>query len=261
MSWLDIWRRQRALAHCAPFSETRLPDRPMRIAVFRARKNKQTAEGFARQQAFDSALAARVRSIPVPPQTAEWFVNEKLVAAVKKRSWRRTARHPAIVAIALAVVVIIGIGVHNFLERLDEFPGSTNARKFLTVASSTRLSQFDPVKAEAGKLSDLFFMKYRLEHYDVPPEFAGVRTIGSRVFDDDEGHQVAQIAVAEKRMQFFLFPAGKQKDGKDAAFSGWRYVDQEGWVGVVQQRHGVCFMAALRGRKKDLATYLTKSSR
>ena len=67
--------------------------------------------------------------------------------------------------------------------------------------------QLDPVEAEAGSLSDFFFMKYRLEHFDVPPEFAEMRTSAVRVFDDDLGARVAQITVANKRLQFFLFPA------------------------------------------------------
>jgi hypothetical protein len=232
----------------------------MRVAVFRAQKNRQTAEGFARQQAFDSAIATLVRGIPVPPEAAEWFINEKLVATGKGRTWKKTARHPAMVAIGLAVLVILGICVHIFLQRLDEFPGSSTARKLLTVASSTRASQLEPVQADAGELSDLFFMKYRLEHYDVPPEFAYLRTVGSRVFNDEEGHQVAQIEVAEKRMQFFLFPAEQQQDGRGNKFTGWRSIDQEGWVAVVQQRNGVCFMAALRGSKKDLMSYLKTKS-
>jgi hypothetical protein len=106
-------------------------------------------------------------------------------------------------------------------------------------------------------LGDLFFMKHQLERYDVPPEFADFRTIGWRVFDDEEGHRVAQIWVVEKKMQFFLFPAEKNpKTGATREFSGWRYVDQEGWAGVVRERSGVCFMAALRGQEKDLAPYL-----
>jgi hypothetical protein len=260
MNWLSVWRRQRALIQCAPLTDTRLQDRPMRIALFRTRKNRQTAEAFSYQQAFDRAVTALVRAIPVPAETAGWFVNEKLVAPVPKRGWKKTARDPVVVAICLALAVILGIGVHIFLERLNDFPGSATARKLLTVASSTRVSQLDRVQTDAGELADLFFMKYRLEHYDVPAEFARFRTIGCRVFEDDEGHQVAQIEVGEKRMHFFLFPAEKQKKGRDSGFSGWRYVDQEGWVGAVQQRHGVCFMAALRGRKKDLATYLPKTS-
>jgi hypothetical protein len=117
----------------------------------------------------------------------------------------------------------------------------------------------DPLKTDAGALSDLFFMKHRLEHYDVPLEFTDFKTLGSRVFDDDEVHGVAQIWVVEKRMQFFLFPAEKDpKDGSVSDFSDWRFVELEGWTGAVQQRNGVCFMAVIRGREKDLAPYLEK---
>jgi hypothetical protein len=256
MKWLNFWHRQRALARCAPFSETRLQDRGMRIAAFRARKSRHTAIDFAHQQAFDRAVADLVRAIPVAKEAAEWFVNENLVAAVRKRAWKKTARNPTVVAIGLAVAVILAIGVHNFLEHLKEFPGSGTALKLLAVASSTRISQLEPVRSDAGDLADLFFMKHHLEHYDVPPEFSKLRTIGYRVFDDDEGHQVAQIEVSEKRMQLFLFPAEKEKNGKPSELKGWRFVDHEGWIGAVQQHQDVCFMAAVRGRKKDLTTYL-----
>jgi len=103
----------------------------------------------------------------------------------------------------------------------------------------------------------LFFLKHGLEHYDVPAEFADFQTIGCRVFEDDESQRIAQIWVAEKRMQFFLFPAERDaKTGAALQFSGWRYVHQEGWVGAVTERNGVCFMAALRGPEKDLMPYL-----
>jgi hypothetical protein len=63
--------------------------------------------------------------------------------------------------------------------------------------------------------------------------------------------------VPERRMQFFLFPAARNpKDKKPMEFSGWRFVEHEGWTGAVQLRSGVIFMAALRGTKTDLAPYL-----
>ena len=252
-------RRQRALPHCAPFSETRVPDRAMRVAVYRARKAKATTESFSWQQNFDRTAAKLVRAIPIPPEISEWFANEKLLTATQKRSWKKTARNPVAIAVALALLVIAGISAIKLHEKMQDFPGSATARKLLTVASSTRSIVLDPVKTDAGALGDLFFMKHRLEHYDVPAEFADFHAIGCRVFDDDEAHRVAQIWVAEKRMQLFLFPAEKQNDGRDAGWNGWRYVEQEGWAGVVQQRNGVCFMAALRGKKKDLASYVPKS--
>jgi hypothetical protein len=155
----------------------------------------------------------------------------------------------------LAVIAVVAW--IKFDEQMHAFPGTATAKKLLSVAAMTRPSEFEPVQTEAGTLNDLFFMKYRLEHYDVPPEFARQRTIGVRVFDDDEAGQVAQIGLAEKRMQLFLFPARRDsKTGKPEEFEGWRYIEQEGWTGAVEARKGILFMAAVRGPKKDLAPYL-----
>jgi hypothetical protein len=163
-----------------------------------------------------------------------------------------------VIAIAIALLVIGGVVAYRIHEQLNDFLGADKARRLLTVAASNRSVLLDPLQTEAGALSDLFFMKHRLEHYDVPAEFAEFKTLGARVFDDDEVSRVAQIWVKEKRMQFFLFPAEPDKAGKVNDFSDWRWVEKEGWSGVVTQRHGVCFMAALRNGEKDLKAYLEK---
>lgn len=250
--------RTRILTQCAPISEKPNTDRRMRAAILHARRDRAVAKEFQCQQAFDQAIAKLVRDIPVSGEIAEWFRNEKLIPQ-QKRSWKKMVRNPVVLSIAIALAVIAGVAVFMLIERMSEFPGSHTARKLLTVASATRPNQLDPVQTDAGALSDLFFMKYRLEHYDVPPEFADMRTSGARVFDDDEGHRVAQIGVQEKRMQFFLFPAERNpKDAKVREFPGWKFVEQEGWVGAVEVRSGVCFMVAMRGEQRDLAPYLAK---
>jgi hypothetical protein len=261
MSIFRMSKREKALARCAPITDKPGTDRWMRVAVLRARRSAKTAKEFNQQQAFDKAVAALVRETPVSAEIAEWFRNEKLIPR-SKRTWKKTARNPAVLSVALAVAVIVGVIVFIVLERMKEFPGSGTARKMLTIASATKAGQLDPVNADAGSLGDFFFMKYRLEHYDVAPEFASLRTSACRVFDDDEGHRVAQISVPEKRMQFFLFPAERDpKDARPLQFTGWRYVEHEGWTGAVQVKDGVCFMAALRGDGKDLAPYLAKENR
>src|SRR6266571_4983460 len=248
-------RRKRALLNCAPIGKERIRDRSMRSAVFRASDSNE----FANQQSFDRAVAELVRIIPIPPATAEWFSTKDLFSP-SKWTWKKTLRNPAVLAVGIALVVIAGVLVFQFVARLNDFPGSATARKLLTIAGSTRSVVLDPVNAEAGTLSDLFFMKHGLEHYDVPAEFADFRTIGCRAFEDDESQRIAQIWVVEKRMQFFLFPAERNaKTGAVMRFPDWRYVHQEGWVGAVTERNGVCFMVALRGREKDLAPYLAKA--
>ena len=255
MTLKQLSRRQRILAQCAPISEDRVTGRAMRGAISQARK----AEDFEHQQSFDRAVTELVRTIPIPAEIAEWFSTEDVIA-VPRRTWKRMAKNPTIVAIAIALGVIAGVFVFQFLEHLHDFPGSNTARRLLKVASSTRSMILDPIKTDAGALGDLFFMKHRLTHYDVPPEFAEFRTLGARVFDDEEGYRVAQIWVTEKKMQFFLFPAERDaKTGKILEFSGWRYLDHEGWTGVVQERNGVCFMAAVRGTEKNLTPYISKA--
>jgi hypothetical protein len=255
MKTLGLLRRRRTLLNCAPISQDQLADRSMRSAISRASGSNE----FVNQQNFDRAVAAVVRLVPIPAESAEWFSGKDLVPG-SKWAWKRMVRNPAVLAVSIALAVIAGVFVFHLLGRLNDFPGSATARKLLTVAGSTRSVMLDPVSADAGTLSDLFFMKHGLEHYDIPAEFADFRTIGCRVFEDDESQRVAQIWVAEKRMQFFLFPAERDvKTGAVLRFPGWRYVHQEDWVGAVTERSGVCFMAALRGREKDLAPYISKS--
>ncbi len=260
MSLLRESRTQRALAQVAPITEKAGTDRAMRNAVARAQRGKN-APRFVNQQAFDHAVAALVHQIPFGPDIEEWFANENLIPAGRRR-WRKLLFNPAVLAVALALAVIAGVFTYRVHEKLRDFPGAPTARKLLGVASSSRAVLLDPVQTEAGALTDLFFMKHRLEHYDVPPEFADFRTIGCRVFDDDEARRVAQIWIKEKHIQLFLFPAEKNPKGSPAPdFSDWRFVEEEGWVGAVQQRSGVCFMAALRGTEDELARYLSKAQK
>lgn len=247
-------RRLRILAECAPIANVKSPDRRMRTAMSRVKRS----DDFAAQQSFDRAIAKLVEATPVSREIQEWFANEKMAEGAK-RSWKKTAFHPAILAIGIALAVIAVVVWMKFDEQMHAFPGTATAKKLLNVAAMTRPSDLEPVQAEAGTLSDLFFMKYRLEHYDVPREFSRQRTIGVRKFDDAEAGQVAQIGLAEKRMQLFLFPAQRDlKTGKPDEFAGWRYIEQEGWTGAIQVHKGVLFMAAVRGTKKDLAPYLAK---
>jgi len=254
MKLLSLMRRQRALLNCAPIRADQSVERSMRAAISRV----DGSADFISQQTFDRAVARVVRLIPIPAESAEWFSEKDLVPA-SRWTWKKMMRNPAVLAISIAVAVIAGVFVFNFLSHLNDFPASATARKLLGTAASTRPVMLDPVSVEAGTLSDLFFMKHGLEHYDVPAEFADFGTIGCRVFEDDESRRIAQIWVAEKRMQFFLFPAERDsKTGAVLRFPGWRYVHQEGWTGAVTEHSGVCFMAAIRGRDKDLEPYIAR---
>jgi hypothetical protein len=254
--WLS--RRKQALVDCAPISDAPPSDRAMRSALDSARTIPEAAASLTAQQQFDQALARLAAKIAIPKEAEEWFVNVALIKGVK-RSWKKTAGHPAILATALAVLVLAGLTIFFFVERLQEFPGSVTAKKLLVVANQTRAAQFEPLHTDAINLGDYFFMKFQLEHFDVPMRFADLRVTGARVFDDDDGNRVAQVAL-ESGMQFFLYPAEKTDahSGSAAGRAPLRVVEGEGWAGAVEEHGGVCFMIATRGSKADLKPYLAK---
>ena len=231
----------------------------MRSALESARTIPEAAASLTAQQQFDQALAGLVQDIKIPREAAEWFVNADLIRG-RKRSWKTTARHPAILATVLAVLVLTGSGIFFFFERLHEFPGSETAQRLLAFANTTHQYQFDPLNTDAINLGDYFFMKSQLEHYDIPMQFADFRARGARVFDDEDGNRVAQVVLAEKGVQFFLYPAevraGPAPTTKASGRPIWRYVEGEGWAGAVQEREGICFMIAMHGTEEELRSYL-----
>ena len=251
---VQLSRRDKILIHCGPIREEHVDDRALRTALHHARKT----DVFAIQQNFDKAAAALVQTIPIPKEIVEWVPTETFIAPTR-RPWKKYAQNPAFLATGIAVLVIAIVGIFQLVDRLNRFPGEPIALRLLTTASSNKSVMLDPVKTDAGALGDFFFMKHRLAHYDVPPEFADLKTLGCRVFDDEEGQRVAQVWVVEKKMQFFMFPAERDpRTGAVKHFNGWRYVDQDRWTGAVKEENGVCFMAALRGSENDLAPYVSK---
>jgi hypothetical protein len=254
--WLS--RRKRALIEVAPISDAPPSDRAMRAALESARTIPEAAASLTAQQQFDQALAQLVKTIPIPREAEAWFANAALIKGVK-RGWKKTAQHPAILATALAVLVLAGIAVFFFVERLHEFPGSATAKKMLVVAGGAHRLQFEQLNTDAINLGDYFFMKFQLEHFDIPMQFADFRASGARVFEDEDGQRVAQVLLEESGMQFFLYPAEKTEPRRSAAPARpvWRYVENDGWAGAVEERDGVCFMIALHGSEEELRSHLS----
>lgn len=250
----QLSKRDRMLLHCAPLRDDHIDERTLRTAVHHGRKT----DAFAVQQSFDKAASALVQAIPIPKEIVEWVPTESFITP-PRRTFAKYVQNPVFLATVIAGLVIAVIVTFQLVDRLNRFPGEPTALRLLMTASSNKSVMLDPVKTNAGALGDLFFMKHRLAHYDVPPEFADLKTLGVRKFDDEEGQPIAQVWVVEKKMQFFLFPAERDpKTGAVKHFNGWRYCDQDRWTGVVQEQNGVCFMAALRGSEKDLAPYVSK---
>src|SRR5260370_30829431 len=84
---LRLLRRRRALLNCAPISHDHLADRSMRAAVSR----EDGSDGFVNQQNFDRAVAELIRLVPIPAESAEWFLGK---GAIRGSDWARESIVP-----------------------------------------------------------------------------------------------------------------------------------------------------------------------
>ena len=126
MNLIFASRRQRALPLARLSAKARAPDRAMRVAVLRARKARRPWKAFPGSKTLTATAAALVRAIPIPHEVSEWFRNEKLLTAAAKRSWRKAARNPVTVAIALA---LLGDRRHFRDQRQGEDAGFSRLRR------------------------------------------------------------------------------------------------------------------------------------
>jgi len=167
MRTLRLLRRRRALLNCAPISHDHLADRSMRAAVSR----ENGSDEFVNQQNFDRAVAEVIRLVPIPPESAEWFLDKEAIRA-PRWTWRKIVLNPAVLAISIALVVIAGVFAFHLLGQLNDFPGSATARKLLTVAGSTRSVMLDmqfflfPAERDTKTGAVLAFPGWRYVHQE-----------------------------------------------------------------------------------------------
>jgi hypothetical protein len=78
--------------------------------------------------------------------------------------------------------------------------------------------------------------------------------IGSRIFKQD-GQNIAQIAIEENSMLFFIFRAG-DFSVKLAPPERWHVFQQEEWVVALRPEQENVFMIAFKGSKGDMNALL-----
>ena len=169
---------------------------------------------------------------------------------------KRAPRRTILFAVGVGLVATICMVIFLISDRLNSFDGADHISELLDSANSLTGDEFEAVETRAADLQDWFFLKHGLEHYAVPKQFAGVRTVGCRVFKFD-GADVAQImAVTDKELLLYMFQPNdlgiKIRKGK------WEIVEANNWVGAVTGLHDICFLVAFKGNKDEMKEFLSK---
>ncbi|MDD5351183.1 MAG: hypothetical protein PHQ12_13310 [Chthoniobacteraceae bacterium] len=208
---------------------------------------------LAAQAAADAQWHAEIEAIAIP---------EALVALYRAVPPRRglwgQLFQPAVLAIALALVVVVGALVYLARTRGGDFPGREAIEAMVEAESEASEPPMEAVTpAAAGKLDDWFVLK-GFEGYAVPPPMDKVTAIGCRVWKHGN-LPVADVALRKvagvegARLLVFRvadLPTGTLEPG------GWRVFQQDEWaVAVWSDRETVCAVV-IQGDSDDMRRLL-----
>lgn len=243
------------LCHCHRQNENGRDNPRIQKAVRFAEQHGELRAKLEQQRHFDRHIAAEVRAITPPPTLPAVLSTFQPQDGDTHGSIRSILKQPAILAVAIGLFVLVGLFIRERVRLMDSFPGHEAVARMIVTTDEMSGIELEPVNTQAGKLGDWFFLKYGLEHYDPPREFAHLETAGCRVFKQD-GFPVAQIAVSAGRhhVWFYMFRAedfGVRLDGED-----WRIFTEEAWVGAVREKGGSCVMIAFVGNRGDMEGFL-----
>lgn len=208
-------------------------------------------EALDAQIEFDERQARLLDSIKPEEQFLD-KIDDTLEHLQKGFQWN-ALRHPAFLAGAVAVLVVIGVLVYVWHDMANNFPGRDSVEKMVDAIDHQGKKGLEPKNAQAGDLGDWFFNK-GYEEFHILPQFAAMTASGCRVFKQD-GHAVAQITLASHDAVLNIFHLGDfdiQLDPPDR----WRLFEQGDWTVATRADTGTGFMVMLKGKKSDMQDFL-----
>ena len=203
------------------------------------------------QMDFDEQMVEAIHSIKPPDNLREKLDDLTEHIAAARTPVRKHLFNPAVLAIVIGVLLIIGFLVWTGMESMADFPGKSAVEKLLEVNATMNGTELEPTNLPAAQLGDALYMK-GFEGFALPPEFAAVPAVGWRVFRQ-QGHRVAQLAIDRHHAIVFVFRAS---DFGIQAGDEWRVLDKHPWIGAVKERAGLCTLVAFRGDKAEMQQFI-----
>jgi len=220
-----------------------------------AASNPELTATLETQQKLDRVVLREMEIFTAPEGLRETLAAIQ-AAPPEKGGWKRQIFQPAILGVILGILLIIGFSVYFWMTRGDDFQGVEQVQEMLSVAQNMTGRELEPVSKPAGEMGDWLFLKYGLENFVVPQEFASFQTVGSRLLKQD-GHPIAQIAAEPGDVLFYVFRTADF--GVVPKVAGqWHVLVQEDWVAALRDDGDTCFMVAMRGDEDTMHAFLDK---
>lgn len=203
---------------------------------------------LAAQAAADQQWHEEIKQVPIPGEVP--LLN---LAEPPKPGLRALICHPAVLAIALALLVLVGSLTYIAINRMNDFPGKETIEDLVDEAGALDGSEFEPISpTQAGELDDWFVMK-GFEGFNVPEQLQKAKAVGCHIMKH-EGVPVAHVALDQRNAVLFVFRVADLK--VEAEGANWRIFQEDDWAVAVRtdQRNG--YVVMFRGDDAEMPAFL-----
>ncbi len=177
---------------------------------------------LAAQAEADALLYADVGFLEVPAP-----VLELVPAAPERPRLRVLLFQPAVLAIVLATLVVLGTVIYIVQARSADFPGRETAEEI--VEHSGTEVEYEPFAATpAGDLDDWFVLK-GFAGFGVPSELEKARAVGGRLFRYN-GLAIAEVELAASNARLLVFHLADLKKTSFNPGTSWRFFQEDDWA-------------------------------
>lgn len=245
-------KEAQALSKChRPGLAPAMQDPQVQKAVRMMAADPAMKAALAAQEEFDDRQLRLLDSI----KPGQDFI-DKIDAAIESQQkgfqWS-ALKHPAFLAGALAVLVVIGVLVYTWDGWIQNFPGRDSIEKMVDTIDHLSARGMSRKTAQAAALEDWFFSQ-GYENFRILPEFAAMQSTGCRIFKQD-GNPVAQIALENHNALLNIFHAADFDVQLDPP-ERWRLFQQGDWAVAVRADADTGFMVMFHGTKSDMQDFL-----
>jgi len=221
-----------------------------RSKVAKAVRAAQTNAELAAQIDADLQWHEEIEQFQIPEELASLNL-----AVPPKMDLRALVFQPAVLAIALALVVVVGVLVYMAQTRMGDFPGKDDVVALVEAEASANGPEFEEIPP--GKLDDWFVLK-GFEGYAVPRKLQKAKVVGCRVFKHD-GVLMAEVAFEKQNARMLVFQAADMKNGIE---KGKRHIfQQEEWAVAAWSEQENSYVVIFQGDSDDMPGFLRKAGK
>lgn len=205
------------------------------------------------QMAFDRQWHEALEAVQIPPG-----VELPDVMGGAASSLRGLMRQPAVLAIAVAFLVMIGAVCFTALQKMEEFPGRDIINELVASAAGGKGAGAGEAVdgVEAGSLEDWFLLK-GFEGFVLPPELAKAKVESCQVFRFSGG-EVAQLNLQERKAALFVFRTSDFGVTPDAGV--WTIYQEEGNAIAIKREGPLSYVLTYHGDSREMNDLLRKLS-